>query len=294
MQTRTIVVGVDGSDTSLAAVRWAAREAERREAVLRIVHAFDWEWQSARYSAGGEFLEAARRHADTVAATAARDARAAAPANHVQPHAVIGNPVPRLLDSAADAELLVLGNRGRGGFASLLLGSVSQRLAVHAPCPVVVVRGRADITAGPIAVGVDDSPAADHVLETAFTAAAARSTELAVIRTYVPPTPLWLASTVPAADIETPDPDAIERQELDNRLAPWREKFAEVRVETMLSHDSAAAALVRASHRAQLVVVGSRGRGTLAGAFLGSTGMQLLHHADCPVLIARPRAAEGA
>jgi nucleotide-binding universal stress UspA family protein len=124
-----------------------------------------------------------------------------------------------------------------------------------------VVRGRGDRTDGPVAVGVDDSPAADHVLEIAFTAAAARDTDLAVIRTYVPPTPLWLASTVPAADIETPDQDAIERRELNNQLAPWREKFPEVRVETMLSHDSAAAALVRASHRAQLVVVGSRGRG---------------------------------
>jgi nucleotide-binding universal stress UspA family protein len=108
MPTRIIVVGVDGSDTSLAAVRWAAREAQRREAVLRIVHAFDWEWHAARYSVGGEFLEAARRHADTVAATAARDARAAAPAIHVQPHAAIGDPVPQLLDGAADAELLVL------------------------------------------------------------------------------------------------------------------------------------------------------------------------------------------
>jgi nucleotide-binding universal stress UspA family protein len=141
---------------------------------------------------------------------------------------------------------------------------------------------------------VDDSPAANDVLETAFTAAAARGTGLAVIRTYVPPTPLWLASTVPATDIETPDQDAIERRELDNQLAPWREKFPEVPVETMLSHDSAAAALVRASQHAQLVVVGTRGHGTLAGAFLGSTGMQLLHHADCPVLIARPRPAEGA
>jgi nucleotide-binding universal stress UspA family protein len=273
-------------------VRWAAREAERRDALLRIVHAFDWEWHAARYTVGSEYLDEARQHADAVIANATDEASGVAPAIHIKADAVIGNPVPQLLDSAADADLLVVGNRGRGGFASLLLGSVSQRLALHASCPVVVVRGDSD--AGVVAVGVDNSPAAEQVLDAAFTAATERGCGVVVIHTYLPPTPLWLASDVSAVEVETPEQDAIERERLEKQLVPWREKFPDVPVETLISHDSAAGVLVGVSKSAQLVVVGSRGHGALAGALLGSTGMQLVHHAQCPVLIVRPGTREAA
>jgi len=157
----------------------------------------------------------------------------------------------------------------------------------------VVVRGRAETAAGPIAVGVDDSPAADLVLATAFEAARERGATLSVIRTFLPPAPLWVGTDIVPTDIDTPELDAAERERVNEQLAPWRNKYADVLVETLLSHDSAAAVLVGVSHGAQLVVVGSRGRGALAGTLLGSTGLQLLHHADCPVLIARavPEAA---
>jgi nucleotide-binding universal stress UspA family protein len=95
-------------------------------------------------------------------------------------------------------------------------------------------------------------------------------------------------------DLDTSQPDAgAERQRLDDRLAPWRNKFPDVPVETMLSHDSAAAVLTAISYSAQLVVVGSRGHGALAGSLLGSTGLHLLHHAACSVLIALPRLVNG-
>lgn len=150
--------------------------------------------------------------------------------------ALAGSPVPRLLEIAADADLLVVGNRGRGGFASLLLGSVSQRLALHALCPIVVVRG--DGRAGPVAVGVDDSAAADQVLDAALTAAAERGCGVLAIRTYLPPIPLWLASDVPAVEVQTPEPDAIERERLESQLLPvgrstptcwWRHRLARQR-----------------------------------------------------------------
>ena len=292
MRTSHIVVGTDGSDGSRAAVRWAAGEAQRRGTPLHIVHALDWEWHAARYNIGGEYLVEARRHADDLIADATAEARAVAPGVRIESHALVGSPAPRLMEASADADLLVVGNRGRGGFASLLLGSVSQRLGLHASCPVVVVRGHSET--GPVAVGVDDSPAADQVLEAAFTAAAGRGAGLAVIRTYLPPPPLWLAGNVAATEVEAPEQDAIERERLDHQVTPWREKYPDVPVETMISHDSAAAVLVGVSNGAQLIVVGSRGHGALAGTFLGSTGMQLLHHAECPVLIVRARVAEGA
>jgi len=286
MRTSQIVVGTDGTESSRAAVEWAAREASRRQALLRIVHVFDWEWASARYDTGSEYLDIARQLADAVTGAAMSHARAVAPRIEVETDALIGNPVPRLLEVAESAALVVLGNRGRGGFASLLLGSVSQQVATHAPCPVVIVRGRGDVTDGPIAVGVDDTDAADHVLRTAFQAAAERDADLAVVRTYLPPTPLWIGD-VPATLVDTPEEDAAEHARVESLLAGWREKYPQVPVEVTVSHDSPAAVLVGVSHRAQLVIVGSHGRGAIASALLGSTGMQLLHHADCPVWIAR-------
>ena len=286
MRTKGILVGTDGATAGQAAVRWAAREAQRRRVPLRIVHAFDWQWQAARYDSGTEYIDVARQLAEAVISDARDQARSVAPGVALELDTLIGHPAPILLAAAEDADLLVVGNRGRGGFTSLLLGSVSQRVATHASCPVVVVRGREDVADGPVAVGVDDSPAAEHVLETAFEVAASRAAPLAVIRTYLPPPPLWLhdASSV---RVETPAEDAAEHGRVEEVLSPWRLKFPEVPVEVMVSHDSPAAVLNGVSHGAQLVIVGSRGHGTIAGALLGSTGLQSLHHADCPVWIAR-------
>lgn len=293
MDARAIVVGTDGTASSKAAVRWAAREAARQDRPLRIAHAFDWEWRESRYDIGSEYLDMARKIAEAITANAVDQAREVAPAITIETDILLGHAAPRLLAAADHAPLIVLGNRGRGGFASLMLGSVSQRVSAHARCPVVIVRGRGDTTDGPIAVGVDDSPAADHVLETAFDLAAARGAALAVVRAYLPPLPVWLRTNVPAAEVDTPDQDAAEHARLDQLVAPWRAKYPDVPVETMLSHDSAAAVMVGVSHGSQLVVVGSRNHGAIAGALVGSTGEQLLHHADCPVYIARqPRSSD--
>lgn len=284
MRTPAIVVGTDGADSGRAAVLWAAREAERRHLPLRIVHVLDFDWNDARYDFGGDHAERARELAETITATAARTVRTVAPAADTETEIQFGHPVARLLAASDGADLLVLGNRGRGGFAGLLLGSVSQRVATHAHCPVVVVRGRADAVHGPVAVGVDDSDTTEQVLETAFTAAG-RRTGLVVIRSY--PTPYY--PDVPAALVVTSDLEAAENARLTELLAPWRAKYPNVPVETRLSPNSAAATLVDVSHRAQLIVVGSRGHGVIAGTLLGSTGLQLLHHADCPVELVRSR-----
>ena len=287
MSNDEILVGTDGSAASQAAVRWAAREAQRRQLGLRIVHAFDWQWYGARFGPAEAYLDEARKVAQAVADEAAEQARAEAPGISTRTDAFLGAPAVRLLELARYAELTVVGNRGHGGFAGLLLGSVSQQLATHAPGPVVVVRGRDDAGQGPVVAGVDDSPAADHVLATAFEAAGRRGAELVVIRTFLPVIPLWIEG-LPAMDLRTPEGDAAEHERLEILLKPWRQKYPDITVEALVSHDSAAAVLTGVSHTAQLVVVGSRGHGAVAGVLLGSTGMQLSHHADCPVLIARP------
>lgn len=286
MRRETIVVATDGTGSSRAAVRWAAREADRRGVALRVLHVLDGEWAEAHHEFGDDRVAPARKAAEGIARGGVALAHEISPGLPCAIDVLIGNPVARLIAATADAGLLVLGSRGRGGFASLMLGSVSQRVAVHAHCPVAVIRGRGDVTTGSVAVGFDESPRAEQVLCTAFEQAAARGTGLTVIRTYLPVLPLYLAG-VAAADVSTAEQAAIERDRFERQLTPWREKFPDVAVEALLSQDSAAAVLNSVSHSAQLVVVGSRGHGTIAGTLLGSTGLQLLHHADCPVLLDR-------
>lgn len=280
----TIIVGTDGTDSSATAVEWAAAEAHRRRTPLRIVHAFDWDRRESRFDIGNEYIDVPRMLADAVVAAAAGGARSACPDVEVQTDTRIGYPVPQLLEEARDAELLVLGNRGHGGFTGLRIGSVSQRLALHAPCPVAIVRGPADAD-GPVAAGVDDSPAAEHVLPTAFDAAAERACPLVVIRSFRREMPAWLANVLPVR--RTPEQDAAARATLIEQVDPWRAKYPEVPVETVVTEDSAAGALVAASRWARLVVIGSRGHGVTGGTLVGATSLQLLDHAESPVLISR-------
>jgi nucleotide-binding universal stress UspA family protein len=382
MRIPTIVVATDGATSGEATLRWAAREAERRRARLSVIHVLQWDWNASRYDFGGRGFERARDLAEIVTAGAAEFVRTAAPGVDVLPSTLIGDPATRLLTAAEGADLLILGSRGRGGFAELLLGSVSQRVATHAACPVAVIPhrpGEGDTTAcqldgdttvrhvegdttarqaegdttarqaegdttarkvedghrnlvrpggpasppppgdeaphaisaveagavspdslvvraelptsGPVAVGVDDSEAADHVLATAFAAAADRGVSLVVVRSYLPAFSLVYPDAA-AAIVATPEQEQAERERLEERIAPWRAKYPQVAVDSILSHHSAASVLTAVSRTAQLLVIGSRGHGVIAGTLLGSTGLQLLHHARCPVLLDRPHADE--
>jgi len=284
MTKRVIIAATDGTDSSLAAVGWAAAEAQRRRLPLRIVYAYDWDWHESRFDIGNEYIDVARQLADALVATAYDHAREVAPDANISTDTLVGHAVPRLLEVSQGAELLVLGNRGRGGFTGLLLGSVSQRMATHAPCPVVVVRGR-PVPDGPVVAGVSDAPAGDQVLAAAFEAAADRDRPLIVVHSHLAPVPFWLTDIPPAAAVTYPEQDAAERERLEQRLAPWRGKYPGVAVEAVLTHDSAASWLADASCSAQLVVVGGGRSATVTGTLLGSTVTQLLHHADCPVLV---------
>jgi nucleotide-binding universal stress UspA family protein len=276
MTSGAVIVATDGAESSLAAVAWAARETERRNGMLRIVHVCERD--------GRHHADIAGRVAEDIVAAAHDRARQVAPGIAVETQVLAGPAVPALLEVSRGAGLLVVGSRGRGGFTGLLLGSVSQSMATHARCPVVVVRGW---TEGPVVAGVDDTAAAEAVLEAAFAAAAERGAPLVAVRACPPAVPLWIAAAGVAGAIDTSEQENEERAGLDEQLAPWREKYPTVPVEAVVTREGVAAALVTASGGARLVVVGSRGHGRVSGALLGSVGLQLLHHAESPVLIVR-------
>ncbi len=286
MSSPKIIVGVDGSLASRTAIAWAATEAARRNAEMVLTTVYDWRVIGARAPIGGALADDARAQAEQLVASAVAEARSFEPSVNVRGEAVLGSPVPTLVNASADADLVVLGGRGRGGFASLLLGSVSQQVATHAAGSVVVVRGRPNISHGPIVVGVDGSPSANHAVEVAFAEAAARGAGVVAIRAFAPEHPPY------GSRMALPTENVEERREIEQRallddVAPWQDKFPEVPVECVALEGHATEALVGLSSTAQLVVVGTRGHGGVTGLMLGSVGLQLLHHAECPVLIAR-------
>jgi nucleotide-binding universal stress UspA family protein len=268
-------------------VEWAAAEARRRRLPLRIVHAFVADWTESRYDIGNEHIDVPRVLAEAVLADAHARARDVAPDIGIETGALLGHPVPRLLEASRGADLLVVGSRPRGDLTGVLRGSTGRRLATDAFCPVVVVRGR-PATGGPVVAGVGDSPTADLVLRTAFEMAAGHDTSLVVVRSYRPVVPYWLADMRPTHRAAE---DAGERARLAEQLEPWLDKFPDVAVDQVLTCEGAAAALVAAAHWARLIVVGPPRHRVAAIDRPGSTCSRLLHHAQCPILVAGPEPA---
>ncbi|MEV0895393.1 universal stress protein [Actinoplanes sp. NPDC049802] len=255
----TVLAGTDGSEPALTAVRWAALEAQRRSTTLTVLHAYE-DWPNPP----GDL----RERAEAVVAEAREAVYRLVPAVTVHTVVVPGDPAADLVQHAATAGLAVVGNRGRGGFASLLLGSVSQWVATRARCPVVVVRGRTVAFTDPVAVGADDSPAGRTAIEAAFRIADARGASLLAVHAFR----------------ERPGHrETGEAGLLDRLLRPWREKFPQVPVGTLVNAGPVGRLLVGVSQQAQLIVAGAHDSGGLPGTVTG----RLLHHADCPVFIAR-------
>lgn len=282
-----VVVGVDGSAIALDAVRSAARSAALEQRPLRIVHAFIWPLMGVPLGPdpNGPPTGGLRHQAERYVAEAVAEVGKVAPEVPVTGAVVDGPPVPVLLDEAHRATLLVLGNRGLGGFAGLLIGSVTVQVSARAQCPVLVVRGepRAD---GPVVVGVDGSECSGEAVGLAFDEAARRGTTLVAVHAWLYPTPIAPGDVLPLVyDLDALAAD--ERRLLAECVAGFAERYPDVPVQQRLVRGSAAGALVEESKNAQLVVVGARGRGAFAGLLLGSVSHAVLHHAHCPVVVVR-------
>jgi nucleotide-binding universal stress UspA family protein len=291
MTTREIIVGVDGSAESDAALRWAAHEGQRHGANVIVLHAYEPGELGIRTPLEDTYHKDLHTIAQAIVDSAVTEVRSLAPAVRVWGETTSSGAAAALISAAEKpGAMIVVGSRGRGGFAGLLLGSVSQHVATHATGPVVVVRDGAGREDGPVVVGIDEGDESDLGLGMAFEEAALRGAPIIVLHAYLLGVRTWGLDLPPEAEDDELR-RAIESKRLAGIIAPWREKFPTVHVEVVVVEGQAAARLVEASAKAQLVVVGSRGRGGFAGLLLGSVGLHLLHHAGCPVLIVRGRVA---
>ncbi|HEX6497462.1 MAG TPA: universal stress protein [Micromonosporaceae bacterium] len=282
-----VVVGVDGSSSALRAVRAATREAGYRHRPLRVVHAFVWPYLNAPVgpAPGAPPGAGLRDEADRVVREAVRVAAEVDPAVPVSAEVVTGAPGPVMVGEAQRAALVVLGDRGLGGFTGLLVGSVAVHVAAHGTAPVLIVRGDEDGT-GDVVVGVDDSAVSDHAIGFAFEEASWRHARLVAVHAWTRPVSVAPGDMLPVVY----DPDEVadeERRVLAEALSGWRDKFPDVDVEERVVRGRPSAVLIGAAHPARLLVVGARGRGGFAGLLLGSVSQAVLHHADCPVAIVR-------
>ncbi|WP_063803740.1 universal stress protein [Streptomyces silvensis] len=281
-----LVVGVDGSEDSLTALDWATVEADVRRVRLRIVYASAWQHYEARKPSFGARRDPARVYADHVVAQAVERARRRAPAVEVLSDVAAEDPAAMLVRESAAGAMVVVGSRGRGELASLLLGSVSLSVAAHAPSPVVVVRGGEQNRKsgfGEVVVGIDEGKEASASVTFAARAAAAHRARLRLVHAWRCPAHEAPQRPQPA---EPTDFHQIRAEgQLDEALSYLMRTGTEVNVHKYAVEGSARAALLAASTTADLLVVGARRRKGHIGMQLGPVNHAVLHHASCPVAV---------
>ena len=282
-----LVVGVDGSEESLDALKWAIARAARTNATLRVVCSYAIaSYRAAALDGGLAVLNdnSLRLGAERVVEEAA--AAAAASGVSVFTQVEVGDPASVLVELSESADMVVIGSRGRGGLADRLLGSVSSSVPAHSKCPVVVVpphrSGKPFVPVERIVVGTDGSETASSALKKAVDEAVVWDAELTVVAAVPIATSGGMMGWVPPP---------MDRQalisEINESMGQAIEAAVECRDVEVAQHaldGSLAALLTEFSTAVDLVVVGTRGGGGFAGMFLGSTSQTVLAHSTCPVM----------
>lgn len=283
-----VVVGVDGSASALQAVRWAARDAALRQATLTVFHVREpahgplWSEVPADFWLAEEQQRTAVLYAAVAAAESVPGDRRP-PA--IETAVWEGHPVRTLSEVSRRACMLVVGCRGTSVCDRVLLGSVSRGVLHHAHCPVAVVHTDSPVAQSdshdPVVVGVDGSPASERAIAIAFDEASRRRVGLTAVHS-------WVDYDHSLAETENWK-RRLERGNIDlaECLAGWQERYPDVDVHRQLDWGPPTALLLAAAETAQLVVVGSHGRGGFAGMLLGSVSTSVAQAARVPVIVAR-------
>ncbi|WP_137147748.1 universal stress protein [Mycolicibacterium sp. CR10] len=284
-----VIVGVDGSAASRVAVDWAARDAALRHVPLTLVHVLPGaaiqSWIQVPLPAA--YFEDEKTTAREILADAqdvVRSATAGAEPITVDERVVSGQAISALADLTKDADMIVVGCRGLGKWERRVLGSVSTGLAQHAHCPVAVIHDEDPLiphpAQAPVVVGIDGSPASEHATAIAFDEASRRGVDLVAVHT-------WSDAGYELPDAAWSEVQPEEDMLLAERLAGWQERYPDVSVRRVVRRDQPARRLLEEAAAAQLLVVGSHGRGGFAGMLLGSVGSQVVQSARGPVIVAR-------
>ncbi|KZS58613.1 universal stress protein [Mycobacterium kansasii] len=295
MKRLGIVVGVDGSAASNAAVSWAAQDAALRHLPLTLVHMVNAAvpmWPEMPMSMGmAAWQEEDGRQVLEQAVKIAEQAVQAHREITIHSELRWSPPVPTLVELSAEAELVVVGSYGRAAVARAVLGSVGSALLRRANCPVAVVRDQdpaadpthlAHLQQAPVVVGIDGSPVSELATAVAFDEASRRGVELKAVHAW---SDLEVVD-LPGLDWSTVKAEA--EQTVAERLAGWQERYPDVTVHRLVVCDRPARELIDQAQTAQLVVLGSHGRGGFTGMLLGSVSNAVVHSVRTPVIVARP------
>ncbi|WP_219503139.1 universal stress protein [Nonomuraea ceibae] len=281
---QVIVVGTDGSDAATAAVEWAADDAARAGARLRIVHAVErTPYEIAKFSAPGQD-DVIALSAQSVLSDAETVARKRQPGIDVDCELLQGAAAARLRNQAGDSAEIVIGGSGLGGFPGAVLGSVSTHVAGYAHGPVVVVRSAPDTAHGEVVVGLEDYHACEPALAYAFEQAMLRASTLRAVHAWQPPA----HAHIPKSAHDLDEIHAAQCRTAATVLQGWRQRYPQVQVIEDVRRAHPVDALTRASEGADLVVVGSQGRGAIGTVMLGSVTLGVLHAARASVAVVRP------
>ena len=291
---RGILVGVDGSAAALAAVRWAAHDAALRHAPLTLVHVVNAPvpgWSRVPAPAGfRQWQEERARECITSAIKVAEESIGERGPVQIDSEVFYSATVPTLVGLSKEVEMVVVGYRGYGGvLVRNFLGSVSSALAYHAHCPVAVIHDDepliSDVAGAPVLVGIDGSSASEAATAIAFGEASRRGVDVMALHAWTDLRVSDFKEVFPNINWDAQLSD--EEETLAERLAGWQERYPDVGIVRKVEIGEPARPLIEASKRAQLIVVGSHGRGGFAGMLLGSVGAAVLNRARIPVIVAR-------
>ena len=286
-----IIIAVDGSAESDAAISWAAREASMRHEHVTLIHvvqpvAVSWP-VSPEQTAVAEWQDENARHVIDQARKELSSALDQPRPPDIRTEVLYSHPVDALVDASKKARMIVVGSHGTGVFGRLLLGSVSRGVVEHAHCPVAVIHAdKASTPVGakaPVLLGVDGSHAAEAAAAWAFDEAWRRGVALIALHAW---------SDVGVFPILGMDWRTYQHQGeelLAQRLASWQERYPDVHVSRRLVCDTPARWLLEESQNAQMVVIGSHGRGGFGGALLGAVSSAVAQLAKVPVIVVRTR-----
>lgn len=284
-----IVVGIDGTDTALAAARWAADHARRTRISLRLVHSMpnpEWYLGSVADVSEKRILDEMQTVGGRHLETAANAVRGVDPSGDVET-VTTESPIAEYV-AHVEATMVVLGSGRSGPVRDIVMGGNSIRVVNRARCPVMIRREEPGSGHGPdrpVVVGVDGSPESDQALVAALEFA--RTAGAPVLAANYWGLVAKVGVGMGAGYVDWDSVRRTEHQWLTEHIRPFCEKFPEVTVEAVSSDTSPSSSLRSLSTSAQLMVVGSRGRGRVAGAFLGSVSQNLVHHSHCSVLVVR-------